>query len=243
MFELNDKTVVDTKTSFEEEMDLPPVEEAPGKEAVPALPTPPWQKMEESLAAIQKTLEEKEKEEQYWDFRFRKLYDDLSAYQGAAVDKLLDDLLLEVAAIKEGLDEQVDDLSEQTGLLISQAAEIRALHTGATLCRKMVKLLREVQTQLEGILYQNNVEKFTCTEFDPEKQHLQKRRTASYAAPEQEIHVQNVKHGYTRDGRVIRKQLVDLTLVESYEALEILDELSNVVPQRRTDLMELAEED
>ncbi len=52
MFELNDKTVVDTKTSFEEEKNLPPVAEGPGKEDVPALPTPPWQEMEASFIVI-----------------------------------------------------------------------------------------------------------------------------------------------------------------------------------------------
>ena len=243
MFELNGQTVVDTKTSFEEETNLPPLAEGLSKDETPALPSPPWQEMEASLAAIQKTLEEKAKEEKYWDLRFRKLYEDLSAYQGTAVDQLLDNLLLEVAAVKETLDAQVGDFSEQTGLLISQTKEYRALHTGATLCRKMVKLLREIQSDLDGILEKHSVEPFSCPDFDPEKQRVLKRRTAEYAAPEPEVLVENVKRGYTRNGRVIQKQQVNLTLVDSYEALEILDELANVIPQRRTDLMDLAEED
>ncbi len=243
MFELNEQMAVDTETLFEEEANLPPLVENLSKEDTPALPAPPWQEIEASLAAIQKTLEEKAEEEKYWDFRFRKLCEDLSAYQGSAVDQLLDNLLLEVAAVKEELDANVDDLSEQTGLLISQAAENRALHTSATLCRKMVKLLRTVQAELDDILDKNNVEAFACTEYNPERQRVLKRSTAAYAAPEPEIYVENVKHGYTRAGRLIQKQQVNLTVVESYEALEILDELSNVIPQRRIDLMELAEED
>ena len=244
MFKVDINKKLDLSQPIEEEINLPPLPEEFGDTIrLPDLPTMPKETTEQTLLSIQKTLDEQAKAAEQREARLEAVCSDLAASRDAAYDKVLDGILLDIVSMKEELNGHVDDFSELTGLLISEAGSNPLLKTNAARCRELLKILRGMEASLENILYKNNVEAFAGTEYDPETQRIASSRTADFAAAEPKKYIETVKSGYTRDGRVIRKQLVDVIQVESYESFEILDVLRDVIPQRRTDLMRLAEED
>jgi len=239
MLEFNENSGIGLNPAFEKERTK---EAGPRAGEVSGLPPWPWETIMHELTEVQGMLRQTLIANEQREGQLETVCKELQAERDRMADQVIDGILLDVIALKEKLEVHVDDFSELTGLLISEAEKHPMLTVSVGRCRRMLHLLREVEALVQDILYKNQVESFSEMEINLERQQILHNKLADYVASEPRKYVETVKPGYTRGGRVIRKQLVDVIHVESYENFEILDVLNDAIPQRRTDLMQLAEE-
>lgn len=198
-----------------EEAWLPEPDPAPEDLAPPAeeaqevlLPPHPLARLEEQLGEMAKDLQQLQEREEAGQKELAALRRAMAEFSAAEKDAAADRVLLSVIRVLDIIEAALRPEDEEKIEALRRESSVH----GAELAHHYRAELQGVQQDLLELLYQNDVEPFTCggPTLDPLRQQVLARKTAAYFTdcPEGEMLLQSRRPGYARGEQILRREQV-----------------------------------
>ena len=224
------KAVLDALPAFAEQVDATPeaqqqlvdlltvpaaevhfdAEDVPSQpEEAPAEELAPWDAIREQLSNLQEMFETRLQTDAHKNRLFDELHREVIGYRNGATEKNTDSMAMDIVAILDYLTPCIERLSEK-------ARDLADEESAKALCAQLLGELDGLQLDLTSVLDKQGVEPFTCDTLDPKHQRI--LSSVTQPGDEDRQIIQHVKPGYTRDGRLLRKEQIKVIRITASQA-------------------------